>query len=153
MAAKEKIRKQVKTALHDAGFSMACRPLLADTITEIVIEARLLRYCRYFDYQTERYHRYPGNFAQPQGRPRDQEARFLVFQYLHRVWWDHFGKRPVINNRGYRASPFVLFVETVMLPWFSDKLENRLEEFRSFQKKVWQENADLIKNENLKIVL
>lgn len=149
MVAKLKIRAQVKAALHDAGFPLACRPLLEDAITEIVIEARFLRHCRYFDYETQQYHRYPKSFAHSQGRPREKEARFVVFQYLHRAWWVHFGKRPKINNAGYPASPFVIFVEKVMHPWFSEKLENRLEEFRSFQKQIWQDNALLLQKEAL----
>jgi len=71
------------------------------------------------------------------GRQDDSLLRAYVFSALFRAWMIGFGEYPKINNKGGSATQFVIFADFILHRLHIGKVENHLEEFRSYRKKLF----------------
>ncbi len=77
----------------------------------------------------------------PRGRPSEVMFRNIVFASLFRAWMLGKDEDPIINNKGYPASPFVVFAEPILEGLGIGKVEDHLEEFRSYRKKAFEDSG------------
>ena len=61
--------------------------------------------------------------------------RNLLIAELFRSWQLAFNQTPVINNKDYPATKFVVFAEQIFYLLGIGKIEDHLEEFQSFRAK------------------
>ncbi len=71
----------------------------------------------------------------PKGQRDETILRNLLISELFRSWQLAFNQAPVINNKGYPATKFVVFVEQIFALLGIGKIEDHLEEFQSFRAK------------------
>ena len=69
----------------------------------------------------------------PKGQRDETMLRNLLIAELFRAWQLAFGQAPVINNKGYPATKFVVFAEEIFGLLGIGKIEDHLEEFQSFR--------------------
>jgi hypothetical protein len=69
----------------------------------------------------------------PKGRRDETLLRNLLIAELFRSWQLAFNQAPVINNKGYPATKFVVFAEQIFALLGIGKVEDHLEEFQSFR--------------------
>lgn len=69
----------------------------------------------------------------PKGQRDETILRYLSIAELFRSWQYAFNEAPVINNKGYPATKFVVFAEQIFALLGIGKIEDRLEEFHSFR--------------------
>jgi hypothetical protein len=69
----------------------------------------------------------------PKGQRDETMLRNLLIAELFRSWQLAFNQTPVINNKGYPASKFVVFAEQIFYLLGIGKIEDHLEEFQSFR--------------------
>ena len=69
----------------------------------------------------------------PKGQRDETMLRNLLISTLYRAWELGHGVKPTINNKGYPATPFVIFVEEFFSILGIGKIEEHLEEFQSFR--------------------
>ncbi len=71
--------------------------------------------------------------ALPNGQRDETMLRNYLIAELFRSWiWAH-EEVPVINNKDYPATPFVIFAEQIFYILGIGKIEGHLEEFQSFR--------------------
>jgi hypothetical protein len=68
----------------------------------------------------------------PKGQRDETMLRNLLIAELFRSWQLAFNQTPVINNKGYPATKFVVFAEQIFALLGIGKIEDHLEEFQSF---------------------
>jgi hypothetical protein len=71
----------------------------------------------------------------PKGQRDETMLRNLLIAELFRSWQLAIDEAPVINNKGYPATKFVVFVEQIFGLLGIGKIEDHLEEFQSFRAK------------------
>jgi len=71
----------------------------------------------------------------PKGQRDETMLRNLLISELFRSWQLTFNQTPVINNKGYPATKFVVFAEQIFALLGIGKIEDHLEEFQSFRAK------------------
>lgn len=71
----------------------------------------------------------------PNGQRDESMLRNYLIAELFRSWFLAHEEVPVINNKGYPASPFVIFAEQIFYLLGIGKIEDHLEEFQSFRAK------------------
>jgi len=71
----------------------------------------------------------------PKGQRDETMLRNLLIAELFRSWQLAFNQTPVINNKDYPASKFVVFAEQIFYLLGTGKIEDHLEEFQSFRAK------------------
>jgi len=71
----------------------------------------------------------------PKGQRDETMLRNLLIAELFRSWQYAFNETPVINNKGYPATKFVVFAEQIFALLGIGKIEDHLEEFQSFRAK------------------
>ena len=71
----------------------------------------------------------------PKGQRDETMLRNLLISELFRSWQYAFNETPVINNKGYPATKFVVFAEQIFALLGIGKIEDHLEEFQSFRVK------------------
>ena len=71
----------------------------------------------------------------PKGQRDETMLRNLLIAELFRSWQMAFNETPVINNKGYPATKFVVFAEQIFGLLGIGKIEDHLEEFQSFRAK------------------
>ena len=71
----------------------------------------------------------------PKGQRDETMLRNLLISELFRSWQLAFNQTPVINNKGYPATKFVVFSEQIFALLGIGKIEDNLEEFESFRAK------------------
>uniref|UniRef100_UPI00404855A8 hypothetical protein n=1 Tax=Polynucleobacter sp. TaxID=2029855 RepID=UPI00404855A8 len=71
----------------------------------------------------------------PNGQRDESMLRNYLIAELFRSWFLAHEEVPVINNKGYPASPFVIFSEQIFYLLGIGKIEDHLEEFESFRAK------------------
>ena len=71
----------------------------------------------------------------PKGQRDETMLRNLLIAELFRSWYLAFDEVPAINNKGYPATKFVVFVEQIFYLLGIGKIEDHLEEFQSFRAK------------------
>lgn len=71
----------------------------------------------------------------PKGQRDETTLRNLLIAELFRCWQYEFNEALGINNKGYPATKFVVFVEQVFALLGIGKIEDHLEEFQSFRAK------------------
>jgi hypothetical protein len=71
----------------------------------------------------------------PKGQRDETMLRNLLIAELFRSWQLAFNQTPVINNKGYPATKFVVFAEQIFGLLDIGKIEDHLEEFQSFRAK------------------
>jgi hypothetical protein len=71
----------------------------------------------------------------PKGQRDETMLRNLLIAELFRSWQYEFNETPVINNKGYPATKFVVFAEQIFALLGIGKIEDHLEEFQSFRAK------------------
>jgi hypothetical protein len=69
----------------------------------------------------------------PKGQRDETMLRHFLNAQLFRSWMLAHDEVPVINNKGYPATPFVIFVEQIYHLLGIGKIEDHLEEFQSFR--------------------
>jgi len=69
----------------------------------------------------------------PKGQRDETMLRNLLISELFRSWQYAFNETPVINNKGYPATKFVVFAEQIFALLGIGKIEDHLEEFQSFR--------------------
>jgi len=69
----------------------------------------------------------------PKGQRDETMLRNLLVAELFRSWQYAFNETPVINNKGYPATKFVVFAEQIFALLGIGKVEDHLEEFQSFR--------------------
>jgi len=69
----------------------------------------------------------------PKGQRDETMLRNLLIAELFRAWQLAFGQVPVINNKGYPQTKFVVFAEEIFGLLGIGKIEDHLEEFQSFR--------------------
>lgn len=69
----------------------------------------------------------------PKGQRDETMLRNLLVAELFRSWQYAFNETPVINNKGYPATKFVVFAEQIFALLGIGKIEDHLEEFQSFR--------------------
>ena len=69
----------------------------------------------------------------PKGQREETMLRNLLIAELFRSWQLAFNQTPVINNKGYPATKFVVFAEQIFALLGIGKIEDHLEEFQSFR--------------------
>jgi hypothetical protein len=69
----------------------------------------------------------------PKGQRDETMLRNLLIAELFRSWQLAFNQTPVINNKGYPATKFVVFAEQILALLGIGKIEDHLEEFQSFR--------------------
>jgi len=71
----------------------------------------------------------------PKGQRDETMLRNLLISELFRSWQLAFNQTPVINNKVYPATKFVVFAEQIFALLGIGKIEDHLEEFQSFRAK------------------
>ena len=71
----------------------------------------------------------------PKGQRDETMLRNLLIAELFRSWQLAFNQTPVINNKDYSATKFVVFAEQIFYLLGIGKIEDHLEEFQSFRAK------------------
>jgi len=71
----------------------------------------------------------------PKGQRDETMLRNLLIAELFRAWQLAFNQVPVINNKGYPATKFVIFAYQIFGLLGIGKIEDHLEEFQSFRAK------------------
>ena len=71
----------------------------------------------------------------PKGQRDETMLRNLLIAELFRSWQLAFNQTPVINNKDYPATKFVVFAEQIFVLLDIGKIEDHLEEFQSFRAK------------------
>ena len=71
----------------------------------------------------------------PKGQRNETMLRNLLISELFCSWQLAFNQTPVINNKDYPATKFVVFAEQVFYLLGIGKIEDHLEEFQSFRAK------------------
>jgi len=71
----------------------------------------------------------------PKGQRDETMLRNLLISELFRSWQLTFNQTPVINNKGFPATKFVVFAEQIFALLGIGKIEDHLEEFQSFRAK------------------
>ncbi len=71
----------------------------------------------------------------PKGQRDETMLRNLLISELFRSWRFAYDETPVINNKGYPATKFVVFAEQIFALLGMGKIEDHLEEFQSFRAK------------------
>ena len=87
----------------------------------------------YFLHQGTRPMRASFGTDLPKGQRDETMLRNLLIAELFRAWQLAFGQAPVINNKGYPATKFVVFAEEIFGLLGIGKIEDHLEEFQSFR--------------------
>ena len=87
----------------------------------------------YFLYQGTRPTRAGFGPDLPKGQRDETVLRNFLIAELFRAWQLAFGQAPVINNKGYPATKFVVFAEEIFGLLGIGKIEDHLEEFQSFR--------------------
>jgi hypothetical protein len=75
------------------------------------------------------------------GRQDDFLLRAYVFSALFRAWMIGFDVYPSINNKHKSATQFVIFADFVLHRLGIGKVEDHLEQFRSYRKKLLIESG------------
>ena len=128
----EQISQQVAKEVAAAKF-----PQKSKEITDILIGA-----IRQIDnYQQNPYHLHKGTRPTrngfgadlPKGQRDEAMLRNLLISAVYRSWEIGRSVIPVINNKGYPATPFVIFAERIFAIVGIGKIEDHLEEFQSFR--------------------
>ncbi len=132
LAKPKNIRKEIREELHDAGFPTIARMKCIRILERAVRHFRLYRG---FLGQTILK---PEDLESPRGKGRPDEGmlRALLISGLFRAWMEAFQEYPKINNKNYPLSPFVRFAMKIMEREGLGKIEDHLEEFRSYRKKL-----------------
>ena len=71
----------------------------------------------------------------PKGQRDETMLRNLLIAELFRSWRLAFNQTPVINNKDYPATKFVVLAEQIFYLLGIGKIEDHLEEFQSFRAK------------------
>ncbi len=126
------IRQQVRTDITQAKFPYVTRALAEKTIV------RSVRQCRVYRSQLGNTELYPEDLTAKRGKGRPSEAmlRALLISGVFRAWAAAFRKYPTINNKNYPLSAFVRFATAILMREGIGKIEDHLEEFRAYRKKM-----------------
>jgi hypothetical protein len=69
----------------------------------------------------------------PKGQRDESMLRHFLIAELFRAWVGEFGTLPVINNKGYNSTQFVIFAHEIFGILGIGKTEDHLEKFQSFR--------------------
>ncbi|QWD88180.1 hypothetical protein GQ367_04505 [Polynucleobacter sp. MWH-CaK5] len=70
------------------------------------------------------------------GRPSEKPLRYLIICALFRAWRIGFSDFPVINNRGFNPTPFVIMVQAIFTAEGYANVEDNLDFYRSYCKRM-----------------
>ena len=130
------IRLEMRRHIANRHFPIHTRPAVEDILVRVVRYFRVIRQSRKICHKPLRSQ---DLLLKARGRGREDEAllRAYVFAALFRAWMMGFGEYPKINNKGHAKTPFMFFAETVLQRLGIGKIEDHLEEFRSYRKKLF----------------
>ena len=130
------IRLEMRCHIVGSRFPMATRGKVETILVRAVRYVRVIRKSRKICHKPLQSQ---DSLMKARKRGRQDEAllRAYVFAALFRAWMIGFDEYPKINNKGSAASPFVIFAETVLQRLGIGKVEDHLEEFRSYRKKLF----------------
>ena len=135
LAQPKNIRLEMRRHIASSHFPIGTRPTVEDILVRAVRYVRVIRQSRKICHKPLQSQ---DSLMKARVRGRQDEAllRAYVFAALFRVWMMGFNEYPKINNKRSAASPFVIFAETVLQRLGIGKIEDHLEEFRSYRRKV-----------------
>jgi hypothetical protein len=107
-----------------------------DILVRAIENARDYRANPHASYKGKKVTRDSFGTDRPKGRKDETLIRAVVMSALFRSWLLGFGASPRINNKGYPASPFVIFAEPILRMAGIGKIEDHLEQYRSYRKKA-----------------
>ena len=136
LAQPKNIRLEMRRHIVSSRFPMATRGKVENILVRAARYVRVIRQSRKICHELLQSQD-PLMKARKRGRQDEALLRAYVFAALFRVWMIGFDEYPKINNKGSAASPFVIFAETVLQRLGIGKIEDHLEEFRSYRKKVF----------------
>ena len=125
----------VETAVRNAGFSDHSDKIV-DHLTGAILQIdEYRRHPYHLHTKNNRSRPNRNNFGTdlPKGQRDESMLRNFLIADLFRAWEMEFGKHPVINNKGYPATSFVIFAEEIFRILGVGKIEDHLEEFQSFR--------------------
>ena len=141
LAKPKNIRLELRSDIATANFPIGKRR---------AVEVLLVRTVRYYRAIRQSRQKRPSQARTPQlrsgllpmkarlaGRQDDSLLRAYVFAALFRAWMIGFDEYPKVNNKGGSATRFVIFADFVLHRLGIGKVEDHLEEFRSYRKKLF----------------
>ena len=140
LAQPKNIRLEMRCHIANRHFPIRTRPAVEKLLVRAVRYVRVIRKSRKICYEPLQSQD-PLLKARERGRQDEALLRAYVFSALFRAWMMGFDEYPKINNKGYEASPFVIFAETVLQRLGIGNIEDHLEEFRSYRKKLFVDSG------------
>ena len=140
LAQPKNIRLEMRRHIANRHFPIGTRPAVEKLLVRAVRYVRVIRKSRKICHKPLQSQ---DSLIKARKRGRQDEAllRADVFAALFRVWMMGFDEYPKINNKGYATTPFVIFAETVLQRLGIGKIEDHLEEFRSYRKKLFVDSG------------
>ena len=135
IAKPKNIRSELRQHIANSNIPLAKRRLIEDLLVRAVRYYRVMRSSRQKTMQPSASNILP---ITPLARGRQDESliRAHVFSALFRAWMIGFDQYPKINNKGYPATKFVIFADYLLQRIGIGKIEDHLEEYRSYRKKA-----------------
>lgn len=135
MAKTSTLRLDIRKALAESKFKNNLTKA-EDILVRAIEDALFYRANPHASYKGKKVTRISFGTDRPKGRKDETLIRAIVISALFQSWQLEFEKSPRINNKGYRASPFVIFAELIFRIANIGKVEDHLEEYRSFRKQA-----------------
>lgn len=125
----------VQRAIADSKFRQNSKKA-EDILVRAIDDALYYRANPHASYKGKKVTRSSFGTKRSKGRKDETLIRAIVISALFQAWLLGFGNSPRINNKGYPASPFVIFAESILRLARIGKVEDHLEQYRSYRKKA-----------------
>jgi hypothetical protein len=131
------IRLEIRYILKHHQFPKKALSHCETILVRSIRQARIYRKKLPKDYWCEITQQYMPFKKNRRGRnPQEFRIRMLIINSLFRCWRYAFQEEPIINNRGNTARPFTLFVADVLAGENIGNVEDNLEYYRSYIRRL-----------------
>jgi hypothetical protein len=131
------IRLEIRDTLKRHQFPVTSLKHCETILVRSIRQARIYRKKLPKDYWCETTQQYMPYKKRGRGRnPQELGIRMLIMHALFRCWRYAFQEEPIINNRGNTARPFTLFVADVLAGENIGNVEDNLEYYRSYIRRL-----------------
>jgi len=134
------IRRELRRHIASSNIPFGKRRQIEDLLVRAMRYFRVMRKSRQKSLPLSPSNPLPTN-SLLRGRQDDSLLRDYIFSALFRAWMIAMDQYPRINNKGYPATPFVIFSDYVLQRLGIGKIEDHLEEFRSRRKKLMTDSG------------
>ena len=134
------IRREMRRHIASSNIPFGKRRQIEDLLVRAMRYFRVMRKSRQKSLPLSPSNPLPTN-SLLRGRQDDSLLRDYIFSALFRAWMIGMDQYPRINNKGYPATPFVIFSDYVLQRLGIGKIEDHLEEFRSRRKKLMTDSG------------